>query len=51
MLAQLPPPSVASGKRYHFGDSHGLAVGKKRRRYEVVAAIDGEAVKIYNVSF
>lgn len=49
VLAQLPRPLAVSSGRYHFGDSTGLAATKKRKRYEVVAAIEGEGVNVYNV--
>ncbi|KAI5301471.1 hypothetical protein KEM56_001690, partial [Ascosphaera pollenicola] len=51
VLAQLPRPLAVSSGRYHFGESAGLAAAKKRKRYEVVAAIEGEGVNVYNVQF
>ncbi|KAI5295137.1 hypothetical protein KEM52_002264 [Ascosphaera acerosa] len=51
VLAQLPRPLAVSSGRFHFGESTGLSAGKRRRRYELVATIDGEGVNIYNVQF
>ncbi|KAI5310757.1 hypothetical protein KEM55_002572 [Ascosphaera atra] len=49
VLASLPRSLAASAGRYHFGDSTGLVASKKRKRYEVVAAVDGEGLNVYNV--
>ncbi|OJJ88384.1 uncharacterized protein ASPGLDRAFT_31534 [Aspergillus glaucus CBS 516.65] len=49
VLAQLPRPLHASTGKTHIGDVYSLAESKKRKRYEVVVAVDGEAVNIYNV--
>lgn len=51
VLAQLPNPleATSSGK-YHFGDSFGLVATKKRKRHEIVVAVDGEGVNLYSVS-
>lgn len=49
VLAQLPRPLHASTGKTHIGDVYSLADSKKRKRYEVVVAVDGEAVNIYNV--
>lgn len=50
VLAQLPRPLHASTGKTQIGEVHSLAESKKRKRYEVVVAVDGEAVNIYNVS-
>ncbi|PGH23792.1 hypothetical protein AJ80_02222 [Polytolypa hystricis UAMH7299] len=50
-LAQLPRPLGASSTKYQFSEVQGLAGSKKRKRYEVAAAVDGEGVNIYNVQF
>lgn len=50
VLAQLPRPLHASTGKTCIGDVHSLADAKKRKRYEVAVAVDGEAVNIYNVS-
>ncbi|KAI9035278.1 uncharacterized protein KD926_004222 [Aspergillus affinis] len=49
VLAQLPRPLQASTGKIRIGEVHGLADSKKRKRYEVAVAVDGEAVNIYNV--
>ena len=49
VLAQLPRPLHASTGKTHIGEVYSLADSKKRKRYEVVVAVDGEAVNIYNV--
>ncbi|KAJ5690730.1 hypothetical protein N7462_005122 [Penicillium macrosclerotiorum] len=49
ILAQLPRPLHASTGKTHIGDVHSLADAKKRKRYEVAVAVDGEAVNIYNI--
>lgn len=49
ILAQLPRPLHATTGKTHIGDVFGLADTKKRKRYEVAVAVDGEAVNIYNV--
>lgn len=50
VLAQLPRPLHATTGKTRIGDVFGLAETKKRKRYEVAVAVDGEAVNIYNVS-
>jgi hypothetical protein len=50
LLAQLPRPLEASSGKIHVGEVYGFAASKKRRRYEIAVAIDGEAVSIYDVS-
>ncbi|KAJ5811422.1 hypothetical protein N7474_007723 [Penicillium riverlandense] len=49
VLAQLPRPLHAATGKTRFGDVYSLADAKKRKRYEVAVAVDGEAVNIYNV--
>ncbi|OJJ44912.1 hypothetical protein ASPZODRAFT_153250 [Penicilliopsis zonata CBS 506.65] len=49
VLAQLPRPLHASAGQTQIGEVFSLADSKKRKRYEVVVAVDGEAVNIYNV--
>lgn len=49
VLAQLPRALGASAGKCQLGEVHGVAGPKKRKRHEVVAAIDGESVNIYNV--
>lgn len=49
VLAQLPRPLQSLTGRTQIGDVFSLAESKKRKRYEVAVAIDGEAVNIYNV--
>ncbi|EAW14574.1 uncharacterized protein ACLA_076140 [Aspergillus clavatus NRRL 1] len=49
VLAQLPRPLHASTGKTRIGEVYSLAESKKRKRYEVVVAVDGEAVNIYNI--
>ncbi|RAL04226.1 uncharacterized protein BO80DRAFT_400620 [Aspergillus ibericus CBS 121593] len=49
VLAHLPRPLHASTGKTHLGEVHSLADSKKRKRHEVVVAVDGEAVNIYNI--
>ncbi|KAF7117997.1 hypothetical protein CNMCM5793_007366 [Aspergillus hiratsukae] len=49
VLAQLPRPLHASTGKTQIGEVYSLAESKKRKRYEVVVAVDGEAVNIYNI--
>lgn len=51
VLAQLPRPLHASTGKTRISDVFSLADAKKRKRYEVAVAVDGEAVNIYNVRF
>lgn len=48
-VAQLPRPLDAEGKSL-FNSVYGVSALKKVKRYEIVAAVDGEAVNIYDVS-
>ncbi|KAF7596777.1 hypothetical protein BBP40_000205 [Aspergillus hancockii] len=49
VLAQLPHPLHASKGKTHIGEVYSLSDSKKRKRYEVAVAVDGEAVNIYNI--
>ena len=49
VLAQLPRPFEATAGTTRIGEVVSLVGSKKRKRHEVVAAIDGEGVNIYNV--
>ncbi|KAE8349888.1 hypothetical protein BDV28DRAFT_52272 [Aspergillus coremiiformis] len=49
VLAQLPRPLHASQGKTHIGEVYSLSDSKKRKRYEVAVAVDGEAVNIYNI--
>ncbi|KKK15410.1 hypothetical protein P175DRAFT_0560892 [Aspergillus ochraceoroseus IBT 24754] len=49
VLAQLPRPLHASTGKTHISEVYSLADSKKRKRYEVAVAVDGEAVNIYNI--
>jgi hypothetical protein len=51
VLAQLPRPLHASTGKTRISDVYSLADAKKRKRYEVAVAVDGEAVNIYNVRY
>jgi hypothetical protein len=48
-LAQLPRPLDAEGKTL-FNSVYGLSASRKVKRYEIVAAVDGEAINLYDVS-
>ena len=48
-VAQLPRPFEAEGKTL-FNSVYGVSTSKKVKRYEIVAAVDGEALNLYNVS-
>ncbi|PWY69120.1 hypothetical protein BO70DRAFT_365937 [Aspergillus heteromorphus CBS 117.55] len=49
VLAHLPHPLHASSGKTHIAEVYSLADSKKRKRHEVVVAVDGEAVNIYNI--
>ncbi|EFR04709.1 hypothetical protein MGYG_07718 [Nannizzia gypsea CBS 118893] len=51
LLAQLPRPLVNAGGKIQFGEVYGIQGLKKRKRHEIIAAIDGEGVNIYNAQF
>jgi hypothetical protein len=48
-LAQLPRPLETGGKNW-FNSVYGVSTLRKVKRYEVVAAVDGEAVNLYDVN-
>jgi hypothetical protein len=48
-VAQLPRPLDAEGKSL-FNSVYGVSALKKVKRYEIVAAVDGEAINIYDVN-
>ncbi|KAL4931893.1 uncharacterized protein BDV17DRAFT_255572 [Aspergillus undulatus] len=49
VLAQLPRPLHASTGKTHISEVYSLANARKRKRYEVAVAVDGEAVNLYNI--
>ncbi|KAH8705293.1 hypothetical protein BGW36DRAFT_285663 [Talaromyces proteolyticus] len=49
VLAQLPRPLQVSTGKTQVGEVFSLADSKKRKRYEVAVAVDGEGLNIYNV--
>ncbi|KAL4812009.1 hypothetical protein BDW67DRAFT_194058 [Aspergillus spinulosporus] len=49
VLAQLPRPLHASTGKTYINEVYSLANAKKRKRYEVAVAVDGEAVNLYNI--
>ncbi|KAL4944393.1 hypothetical protein BDV06DRAFT_187503 [Aspergillus oleicola] len=49
VLAQLPRPLHASTGKTHISEVYSLTNAKKRKRYEVAVAVDGEAVNLYNI--
>ena len=49
VLAQLPQPLLEIGGRTQYGPCYGLTGSRKRKRFEVAAAIDGETLNIYDV--
>lgn len=49
VLAQLPQPLLGIGGQTQFGPCYGLTGSRKRKRFEVAAAIDGETLNIYDV--
>ncbi|WEW61141.1 hypothetical protein PRK78_006631 [Emydomyces testavorans] len=51
LLAQLPRPLGGSAGKCQFSEVYSLTASRKRKRYEVAAAIDGESVNIYNVRY
>jgi hypothetical protein len=48
-LAQLPRPLDVEGKTL-FNSVYGLSASGKVKRFEIVAAVDGEAVNLYDVN-
>ncbi|OKL57893.1 hypothetical protein UA08_06619 [Talaromyces atroroseus] len=51
VLTQLPRPLQASTGKTQIGEVFSLVESKKRKRYEVVVAVDGEGLNIYNVQY
>lgn len=49
VLTQLPRPLQASTGKTQVGEVYSLAESKKRKRYEIAVAVDGEGLNIYNV--
>ena len=49
LLAQLPQPLFESGGQIQFGPCYGLTGSRKRKRFEIAAAVDGETLNIYDV--
>jgi hypothetical protein len=49
ILAQLPRPLQPSDGKCLFGEVFSVVGSKKRKIYEVAAAVDGAVVNIYNV--
>lgn len=49
VLAQLPRPLGAEG-RILFNSVYGVSPSGKIKRHEIVGAVDGEAVNIYDVN-
>jgi hypothetical protein len=49
VLTQLPRPLQASTGKTQIGEVFSLVESRKRKRYEVVVAVDGEGLSIYNV--
>ncbi|KAL2856863.1 hypothetical protein BJX68DRAFT_192512 [Aspergillus pseudodeflectus] len=49
VLAQLPRPLHASTGKTHISEVYSLADSRRRKRYEVAIAVDGEAVNLYNI--
>jgi hypothetical protein len=48
-LAPLPAPLDAKNGRISTSTVSSLTKGKKRKRSEIAAAIDGEGIYLYNV--
>ncbi|GAM34629.1 hypothetical protein TCE0_015r02325 [Talaromyces pinophilus] len=51
VLTQLPRPLQASTGKTQVGEVYRLADSKKRKRYEIAVAVDGEGLNIYNVQY
>jgi hypothetical protein len=47
-LAQLPRSLDPDGQTF-FNSVYGLSTLKKAKRHEVIAAVDGEAINLYDV--
>lgn len=48
-LTQLPRPLQSSNGKTQIGEVSSLVESRKRKRYEVAVAVDGEGLNIYNV--
>ncbi|QGA14247.1 hypothetical protein EYB26_001900 [Talaromyces marneffei] len=51
VLTQLPRPLQASTGKTQVGEVYSLVESKKRKRYEIAVAVDGEGLNIYNVQY
>ena len=51
ILAELPRSPFGEHGRTFIADVYAVGVNKKRKRSELVAAIDGESVNLYDVSY
>lgn len=49
VVAQLPQSLLGVDGRTHFGPCYGFTGSRKRKRTEIAAAVDGEALNIYDV--
>src|SRR2546421_11659692 len=49
-VAQLPRPLDAEGK-FFFNSVYGVSTLKKVKRHEIVAAVNAEAINVYDVNF
>jgi hypothetical protein len=49
VLAQVPKSVLGSNGKIQFGSCYGLSESRKRKRFEIAAAVDGETLNIYNV--
>lgn len=49
LLVQLPQPLLETGGQTQFGPCYGLTGLRKRKRFEIAAAVDGETLNIYGV--
>ena len=50
VLAKLPKSLEGDKSRIYAADVHTVARGKKRKRSELVVAVDNESINLYNVS-
>lgn len=48
VLAKLPKPLQDNGQ-HKYGPVYGLTAGQKKKRHEVLVAINGNSVNIYEV--
>lgn len=49
-IVRLPKP-FGQGAKCTFGPVWGVRNGEKRKRHELCAAVDGDSVNVYNVSY